>query len=228
MAHPAEPLAMAANWTLPRGRLPLAITTTFGRDVMRNAGTWWKAVASFIFFGLTVYGQGQAADGGQAQKWALAYCRNSGGVVELRHAVYGTNNDPSSWLWLAGVQHFCQYTATDGSRIHVSLDTLTTNKPTLAALAYYAQVPWNEQGNGNPASFYCTQIGGAEIGATDLAGGAWVADGGIDQLLETCVFPDNSTIDSWGLLYHSAGIIRGADLTKMLRYANPFTAKKSD
>jgi hypothetical protein len=37
---------------------------------------------------------------------ARAYCKATGGVVELRHAVYGTNNDPSAWLWLAGVERF--------------------------------------------------------------------------------------------------------------------------
>ena len=157
-----------------------------------------------------------------------AYCTATGGLVEIRHAVYGTNNPPQDWLPLSGVEGFCQYTsATDGSRIHVSLDTLYSGKPTLAALAYYALVQWNGQGNGNPASFYCTQLGGAEIGATAAAGGAWVATSGIDALLETCIFPDNSTIDSWGLLYHSVGTIRGTDLSTVLKYSNPY-AKKSE
>lgn len=157
-----------------------------------------------------------------------AYCTATGGIVATRHAVYGTNNAPENWLWLAAKEGFCQYTADDGSRIHISLGTLSTTWPTLAALAYYAQVPWNGKGNGNPASFYCTQLGGSEIGATDFAGGAWVSKGGIDKTLEACIFPDNSTIDSWGLLYHSAGIIRGIDLSTVLKYPNPYTAKKSE
>ncbi len=95
---------------------------------------------------------------------AKAYCTSTGGLVELRNAVYGTNNPQQDWLWLTGEESFCQYTlASDGSRIHLSLQTLFSTKPTLAALAYYAQVPWNGQGNGNPASYYCTQLGGAEI-----------------------------------------------------------------
>ena len=156
-----------------------------------------------------------------------AYCTSTGGLVEVRHAVYGTNNAVQNWLPLAGVEGFCQYTAAvDGSRIHVTLEALYTTKPTLAALAYYAQVPWNGQGQGNPASYYCTQIGGAEIGATDLAGGAWVTTGGIDDLLEACIFPDNSSIDSWGLLYHSVGTIRGTDLSTVLKYSNPYSTKK--
>jgi len=156
-----------------------------------------------------------------------AYCTSTGGLVENRYAVYGTNNPQQDWLPLAGVEVFCQYTlASDGSRIHLSLETLFTTKPTLAALAYYAQVPWNGQGNGNPASYYCTQLGGAEIGATDLAGGGWVATGGIDMILEACVFPDNSTIDSWGLFYHSDSIVRGIDLSTVLKYSNPYPKKK--
>jgi len=167
---------------------------------------------------------GNAATSGPG--WVGYYCTETGGLVENRQAVYGTNGPPQDWLRLAAVQDFCQYTAEDGSRIHVNLLTLDTTKPTLAALAYYAQVQWNGQGNGNPASYYCTQLGGAEIGATDLAGGAWVSKSGIDMLLETCVFPDNSTIDSWGLLYHSVGIIRGIDLSTVLEYKDPYPGKK--
>lgn len=157
-----------------------------------------------------------------------AYCTSSGGTPLFRHAVYGTNNPVQDWLPLANVEGFCEYIASDGSGIDLSLDTLYTTKPTLAALAYYAQVPWNGQGNGNPASYYCTQLGGSEIGATDFNGGAWVATSGPYQILETCVFPDNSTIDSWGLLYHSVGTIRGMDLSTVLKYANPYAAKKKN
>ena len=207
---------------------------------MRKTATRLGTAAIFILTILMVFGAALQA-GGQTgdfdsdhdrdhdRDWAKDYCKHTGGLVELRRAVYGTNNPPSAWLYLAGEEYFCQYTASsDGSRIHISLETLTTKKPTLAALAYYARVPWNGQGNGNPASFYCSQLGGAEIGATDFAGGAWVSKGGIDQLLETCIFPDNSTIDSWGLLYHSAKIIRGKNLAKVLKYPNPYTPKTDD
>jgi putative hemolysin len=158
---------------------------------------------------------------------AKAYCTSTGGVLEQRTAVYGTNDDQADWLWLTGSELFCQYTlAADGSRIHLNLTTLWSTKPSLAALAYYAQVPWNGQGNGNPASYYCTQLGGAEIGATDFAGGGWVLLGSIDESLEACVFPDNSTIDSWGLFYHSDNIVRGIDLTTVMKYPNPYTGTK--
>jgi len=183
--------------------------------------------AVLVFSGLFVHGTAQEASAKDAKPAtvgaAAQYCKSTGGRVEMRQAVYGTNNPPNEWLHLAAEQPFCQYTLTsDGSRIHLSLLTLYTTKPTLAALAYYSEIPWNGKGNGNPASYYCTQLGGAEIGATDLSGGGWVSAGGIDQVLEACIFPDNSTIDSWGLFYHSDNIVRGIDLSTVLRYSNPY------
>jgi len=35
-----------------------------------------------------------------------------------------------------------------------------------------------------------------------------------------------SSIDSWGLAYHSAGIIRGKDLAKVLRYSDPYAGRR--
>lgn len=108
------------------------------------------------------------------------------------------------------------------------MDTLYATKPSLAALAYYSLTPWNGQGNGNPASYYCTQLGGTDLfGGATAAGGGWVTKHSVDLVLEACIFADNSTIDSWGLLYHSVGTIRGIDLSTVLKYANPYTAAKS-
>ena len=42
------------------------------------------------------------------------------------------------------------------------------------------------------------------------------------DVLEACIFPDLSSIDSWGLAYHSAGIIRGTNLAHALKYKNPY------
>ncbi len=157
------------------------------------------------------------------------YCTSTGGRVEVRVPYYGTNGAKNTWLRLAGKESFCQYTASDGSRIHVSQETLYTTLPTLAALAYYSQVAWNGQGQGNPASLYCTQLGGSDLfGGINLAGGGWVENGAIDEVLEACIFPDNSTIDSWGLFYHSANIIRGIDLSTVLRYKNPYATRKNN
>ena len=157
-----------------------------------------------------------------------AYCTSTGGAVETRVPAYGTNGPPQSWLKLAGHQDFCRYTASDQSHIHLNLETLFTPQPSLAALAYYAKTAWNGLGNGNPASLYCTQLGGSDLfGGINAAGGGWVELKTTDEVLEACIFPDNSTIDSWGLFYHSDSIIRGIDLTTVLKYANPYPKTKS-
>jgi len=180
-----------------------------------------------LFFGLVLAAGGQTPKPQSELSQAEAYCTSTGGVVEHRVPVYGTNGAMQDWLRLTGSEEFCQYTSSsDGSRIHLSLLTLFSPNPTLAALAYYAAEPWNGQGNGNPASFYCTQLGGSDqFGGTSGAGGGWVELNTTDEVLEACIFPDNSTIDSWGLFYHSDGIVRGIDLSTVLKYANPYSEK---
>jgi hypothetical protein len=90
---------------------------------------------------------------------AAAYCQSTGGVVVERAPVYGTNGPTSQWLVLAGTRKFCKYTsATDGSRIHILLETLYATKPSLAVLAYYAKLPLGTGCTGNPASCYCSQL----------------------------------------------------------------------
>jgi hypothetical protein len=98
-----------------------------------------------------------------------------------------------------------------------------TKQPTLAALAYYAEVPFNGSScQGSPGSCYCSQIGGTDLfGGINAAGGGWVLTTDSNDVLDACIFPDLSIIDSYGLFYHSAGIIRGKDLSKVLRYKNP-------
>jgi hypothetical protein len=155
-----------------------------------------------------------------AETAAAAYCEQTNGQVEVRRAVYGTNG-PSA-LALAGLAYFCQYTKKkDGSRIHILLSTLYTTKPTLAALAYILKPPIGSC-HGNPASCYCSFLGGSDqFGGTSGNGGGWYKKNSIDQVLEACIFPDMSSIDSWGLAYHTNGIIRGIDLTKVMRYKYP-------
>ncbi|MBV8344076.1 MAG: hypothetical protein JO190_03660 [Candidatus Eremiobacteraeota bacterium] len=152
---------------------------------------------------------------------AAAYCRQTGGRVETRRAVYGTTG--SKLLFLAGKRTFCQYTKKrNGSRIHILLSTLYTTKPTLAALAYILKPPPSGSCQGNPASCYCSYLGGSDqFGGTTGAGGGWYKKNAIDQTLEACIFPDESSIDSWGLTYHAHGIIRGIDLKKVMRYKYP-------
>jgi putative hemolysin len=159
---------------------------------------------------------------------AIAYCTQSGGKVINRVPMYGTNGPSSSWLQLTSIRKFCQFTsATDGSRIHILVQDLYATAPSLAVLAYYAKVTPGTPGPGNPASYYCTQLGGSDLfGGVNAAGGGWFGEGSEDAVLEACIFPDMSSIDSWGLTYNAVGVIRGIDLTTVLRYAPPPSAKQ--
>lgn len=153
---------------------------------------------------------------------AAAYCAKTGGTVYMRIPEYNTNG--SNPLVLAGRQPFCQYTSpSDGSRIHILLLTLYSKKPSLAALAYILKPP-SGSCNGNPASCYCTLLGGSDqFGGNSGAGGSWVNLKSTDQDLEACIFPDMSSIDSWGLVYNANGVIRGTNLTTVMRYKYPST-----
>jgi len=158
----------------------------------------------------------QSLDTAPASNAQIVYCEQTGGKYELRNAVYGTNG-PNP-LPLANWAGFCRYTAKDTSRIYIKIDTLYAVKPTLAVLAYLAKVPTGTC-NGNPASCYCTLLGGSDqFGGTTGAGGGWVLKNSPDPSLEACIFPDLSSIDSWGLAYHANNIIRGRDLSKVVRY----------
>lgn len=161
------------------------------------------------------------AGGAKHDMDAGAYCVKKGGVVQTRIPEYGTNG--SNPLVLSGSADFCQFTsADDGSQINVLLTTLVTDQPTLAALAYYAKVKLGSC-TGNPGSCYCTLLGGSDLfGGVSAAGGGWVLKTDPADVLEGCIFPDLSSIDSWGLAYHSVGIKRGANLAKILGYKNPY------
>jgi putative hemolysin len=168
------------------------------------------------------------ADEGADLSKAATHCVKWGGEVDDRQPYYNTNDDPQGWLKLDGSRQFCKFTSKkDGSRIFVLLSTLYSEQPTLAALAYYAEVPYGGNCNGNPASCYCSQLGGSDLfGGINAAGGGWVKKSDpLDTVLEACIFPDMSSIDSWGLAYHSFGIIRGRNLNKALRYPNPYGTK---
>jgi hypothetical protein len=157
---------------------------------------------------------------------AAQACVLKGGTVDGRIPYFNTNDIPQNWLRLNGSTTFCKFTSkVDGSRIYVELSTLYSTQPTLAALAYYAEEPLSGTCNGNPASCYCSQLGGTDLfGGINLNGGGWVKmSDPVDTVLEACIFPDMSSIDSWGLTYHSANIIRGKNLKGVLRFKDPYT-----
>lgn len=151
---------------------------------------------------------------------AATYCKSKGGVVQTL-IPWSTTKQGTSFQ-LAGSAGFCRFTAKDKSFIYVRLTTIYSTKPTLAALAYYAKTPLNKTCSeylANPAVCYCNQ----QLGGSDfyLRGGSWVVSGqkpNPNNTFPVCVFSDLSIIDSWGLAYHSHGIIRGANLANIFRY----------
>jgi putative hemolysin len=154
-----------------------------------------------------------------ARASAEDYCARKGGVVQVRQPFFNTNGGTP--LQLAGAAKFCQFTEKKGgSQISVLLSTMMATLPSLAASAYYAEVPYNGSGcKGSPGSCYCSQIGGTDLfGGINASGGGWVLTTDSTDVLDACIFPDLSSIDTYGLFYHSAGIIRGKDLSKVLRY----------
>lgn len=162
---------------------------------------------------------------------AAAYCGSTGGVVELRKPMINTNaNSSDDFAPLAGKHPFCAYTsADDGSMILVSLTTLYSTTPSEAALAYVNPVPYDGKNCfGNPAACYCTQIGGAGnmAAATNSDAGGWVLKGSVYETVASCTFSDGSMIDQWGLTYHANGIVRGKDLTTLLRMQIPGKAAR--
>jgi len=178
------------------------------------------AIAALAIF---APGRAHAADASLAA--AEAYCLSTGGRVQVRIPTYGTNgNNP---LPLNYPKRFCMYESArvQGFRSYdwVLLDTLVSTKPTLAVLAYYAQTAFNSSGcNGGPGSCYCAQLGGTDsFGGITIAGGGWVLKTNANDVLDACVFPDMSIIDSYALFYHSVGDIRGQDLNGRLQYPNP-------
>ncbi len=81
--------------------------------------------------------------------------------------------------------------------------------------------------NGNPGSCYCSLVGGTDLfGGINAAGGGWVLNTDPTDVLEMCVFPDMSAIDSWGLAYHSAGTCAETQVVP-LHYKNPYDTVKA-
>jgi putative hemolysin len=154
---------------------------------------------------------------------AADYCTSQGGTVVMRQPILGANLDPASRVVLGGATEFCDFRgkAGDDSAISISLETLYSEQPTLTTLAYLTKPPVPKDATGgNPSTLYCIHLGGAYDFGGSLAGGGWVAtDTAADQnVTNYCVFADGSMIDAWGLTYHTGGVIRGADLTPILRY----------
>jgi len=160
---------------------------------------------------------------------AGVYCLAKDGKVTQRFPTYNTNASQDQWLRLAGLRNFCTFLAEPDSsgfqsQISIALDTLYSEEPTLAVLAYLEPVALPPFTGANPSTMYCQKLGGTAIwgGENNAAGGGWVTkepDSATNfQVVDMCMFPDGSMIDAWGLTYKANGVIRGTDLSKVVRY----------
>lgn len=160
---------------------------------------------------------------------AAHYCTENGGTVTTRFPAYRTNAPVSQWIRLAGSRDFCTFHAPADStgfqsQISIALDTLYADEPTLAVLAYLEPLSLPPFTGANPSTLYCNRLGGTDIfgGMNNAAGGGWVTEASDSptnfQVVNMCIFPDLSSIDSWGLTYKANGIVRGTDLQGVVRY----------
>jgi putative hemolysin len=167
------------------------------------------------------------ASGTTDQAVAAAYCTEQGGQLVDRVAMSNTNGDSSARLELAGRMRLCEFESpVEGddapTRISVDLTTLSSEEPTLAAIAYLSKVPTPEPPTvgQNPAEYACrvSLQGTASFGNTNLSGG-WVdASQPVFEVMDLCVFADGSAIDEFGIWYYANDIVRGADLAPLFRY----------
>jgi putative hemolysin len=153
---------------------------------------------------------------------AAAWCSDHGGEVVERYPASNASSD--SPVALGPGIRFCEFTGGEGadpadSRISVLLRTLSSPEPSMAAIAYLTEPAMPEgDSSANPASVYCYELGGAELGGQLAPDGGWVNSADPSDVLGMCVFPDLSVIDSWGLAYHTMGTIRGANLEPVFRW----------
>src|SRR5438034_7797588 len=91
---------------------------------------------------------------------------------------------------------FCEFTGGEGaepadSRISVRLTTLAATEPSMAATAYLTKPAMSKSGgSANPASVYCADLGGEEMGGQLAPDGGWVNSADASDVMEMCVFPD--------------------------------------
>jgi putative hemolysin len=182
------------------------------------------AAAAVLALATLATGASETAD-------AEAYCGEQGGnVVALTPYLFPGSDQQ---VELGSIFHVCQFIGEDDgnpTQIAVDLLTLYSEQPTLAGIAYLSKVPSSDSGTAgaNPAPTYCEEdLGGTEAFGSSAAG-AWTGSldpgmeaGATEPLGDTismCVFADRSAIDEFGLFYASQGIVRGKDLSTVMRY----------
>ena len=156
---------------------------------------------------------------------ARQYCTDKGGQLVDRIATWNTNADTPAQLPLAGRLTFCEFQSGSGNettRISVDLTTLSSERPTIAAVAYLSRigpvVP--DTPSENPAIYNCNQgLGGSAAFGNTAAGGGWLDEGQpVFKVMQMCFFADGSAIDAFGIFYYADDAIRGTDLAPLFRY----------
>src|SRR5437764_218811 len=66
---------------------------------MRIAGTAVQVALILFVSGTVIHATAQSAKS-KDQAAQESYCHATGGMIEVRHAVFGTNDDRRNWLWL--------------------------------------------------------------------------------------------------------------------------------
>lgn len=159
------------------------------------------------------------------QQPAADFCLMQDGILAERFPFAGI--DTTEPLRLQGSAWFCEFTGSPDaepptSRISISIDSLYASDPTLATLAYLAKVPVPESNtSAGLAIEYCAYLGGSSrFGIGEGAAGGWASDVSDPETtsIGICVFADGSAIDDWGLTYNANDIVRGADLSDLMRY----------
>lgn len=125
-----------------------------------KATTGLNSLAVLLTAGIAVSSPTAATNNAAAPASPKSWCTAKGGKpVDFSYAHGHTNSSlptPSG-----GHTLMCEFTNTkDDTSITVAADTLTADKPTLAALAYTFKPkkrPWT---GGNPATQYCTDLCG--------------------------------------------------------------------
>ena len=169
---------------------------------------------SFVVPGASAQEEGDSA--------AAEWCASHQGTVVDRYPASNASSDAS--VAMGPTVRFCEFTGGEGadppdSRISVRLTTLASDQPSMTATAYLTKPEMAESGgSANPASVYCADLGGGEMGGQLAPDGGWVNGAEATDVVQMCVFPDLSIIDSWGLTYHTMGTIRGADLEPFFRW----------
>lgn len=183
----------------------------FNRIASRRRAAGASGLGALLLLALAL--AGSPAQAAPFQDAAARYCKATGGALETYRFYDGSGHA------YAKPAYVCNYPDASGTdpfgHAIIDLATLYAQRPTLAALAYYAKPPWDGKFKTTPAKDYCMQLG-----AMPSLQGQWSLQAFGDQI-GMCMFEDGSYMEEWALFYNQAGTPRGVDLGTVMRFPNP-------